>query len=961
MVQVSLSTSTNFDGNINALVEDQGTELTVRFDLDEPAPAGGLRVFVDGNVEQIVNRLDLPTFTFNPVTENINPASFGTDFDNTGFVVTIDEGATFGSFTIPIFDNAEPDTFLPATFDGLVAATFSLVAAEDVSEEDASNITDISEYDISGNNASSIVFFADDASQLPDIPVVSFSTTPDVISESEGTALVLNFTVDGDIPEGGITVNLEGDTPEILQQFLAPDGDGAVQTRVTNEGNILYRFDTSFEPDNSNFGNIVGGSLNVFALEDGDPSETNSNPEAAGDGFLSNFSFTITEANASITLPVVDDVVQEEDVTFTYTLAPGVGYEVDGEANSGTFTVTDGVEFPDTPVVGVSGNSTTLNEVEQTALTLTFTTEGDIPDEGLVVLLEGAPRSIAEFDVNASNPRDPEDTITIEGPVATGGNIVGTNEVAGALLFRIFEPTATLSVPVFDDSVLEGSETLNFELIDGEAYEVDPGASTIDLTIEDGDSPVVSFSTTPGLISEAEGTSLVLNFTVDGEIPEGGITVNLEGDAPEILQQFIAPDGDGAVQTRVTDEGNILYRFDTSFEPDNSNFGNIVGGSLNVFALEDGDPSETNSNPEAAGDGFLSNFSFTITEATASITLPVLDDVVQEDDVTFTYTLAPGAGYEINPDADSGTFTVTDGVEFPDTPVVGVTATPTTLVESEQTVLTLTFTTEGDIPAEGLVVLLEGAPRSIAEFDVNASNPRDPEDTITLDGPVATGGNIVGTDEVAGALFFRITEPTATLSVEVFDDDVAEGEEILDFELIDGEAYSVDPGASSLSLTINDGDGSGLDLLDTPFTRFQNSSIPGTYVYATGDEVDNIRANQPGFVEEGVAFSAAIAPDDDLIAFSRLESNQLPGTFLYVGDEELASINADPNFSNAFTNQGVAFYVYGAGAGEETPFNRFQNSGVPGTYVYATGAEADSIRANFPGFIDEGVAFEAAI
>ena len=642
MVQVSLSTSTNFDGNINALVEDQGTELTVRFDLDEPAPAGGLRVFVDGNVEQIVNRLDLPTFTFNPVTENINPASFGTDFDNTGFVVTIDEGATFGSFTIPIFDNAEPDTFLPATFDGLVAATFSLVAAEDVSEEDASNITDISEYDISGNNASSIVFFADDASQLPDIPVVSFSTTPDVISESEGTALVLNFTVDGDIPEGGITVNLEGDTPEILQQFLAPDGDGAVQTRVTNEGNILYRFDTSFEPDNSNFGNIVGGSLNVFALEDGDPSETNSNPEAAGDGFLSNFSFTITEA-------------------------------------------------------------------------------------------------------------------------------------------------------------------------------------------------------------------------------------------------------------------------------------------------------------------------------TASITLPVLDDVVQEDDVTFTYTLAPGAGYEINPDADSGTFTVTDGVEFPDTPVVGVAATPTTLVESEQTVLTLTFTTEGDIPAEGLVVLLEGAPRSIAEFDVNASNPRDPEDTITLDGPVATGGNIVGTDEVAGALFFRITEPTATLSVEVFDDDVAEGEEILDFELIDGEAYSVDPGASSLSLTINDGDGSGLDLLDTPFTRFQNSSIPGTYVYATGDEVDSIRANQPGFVEEGVAFSAAIAPDDDLIAFSRLESNQLPGTFLYVGDEELASINADPNFSNAFTNQGVAFYVYGAGAGEETPFNRFQNSGVPGTYVYATGAEADSIRANFPGFIDEGVAFEAAI
>ena len=149
------------------------------------------------------------------------------------------------------------------------------------------------------------------------------------------------------------------------------------------------------------------------------------------------------------------------------------------------------------------------------------------------------------------------------------------------------------------------------------------------------------------------------------------------------------------------------------------------------------------------------------------------------------------------------------------------------------------------------------------------------------------------------------------------------------------------------------------DLLDKPFIRFQNSDVLGTYVYATGAEADNIRANLPGFVEEGVAFNAAIEPNDDLIALSRLESNQLPGTFLYVGEEELNSINEDPNFSNAFTNQGIAFYVYGVGANQETPFSRFQNSNVPGTYLYATGAEADNIRANLPGFVDEGIAFEA--
>ncbi|MEM9276333.1 MAG: hypothetical protein AAGA80_25785, partial [Cyanobacteria bacterium P01_F01_bin.143] len=66
MVQASLSTSTNFDGNLNALVEDQGTEVTFRVDLDEAAPAGGTRVYIDSKTVQIFNRLDLPAAISNP-------------------------------------------------------------------------------------------------------------------------------------------------------------------------------------------------------------------------------------------------------------------------------------------------------------------------------------------------------------------------------------------------------------------------------------------------------------------------------------------------------------------------------------------------------------------------------------------------------------------------------------------------------------------------------------------------------------------------------------------------------------------------------------------------------------------------------------------------------------------------------------------------------------------------------
>ncbi|MEM7581397.1 MAG: DUF4114 domain-containing protein, partial [Cyanobacteria bacterium P01_A01_bin.80] len=264
-----------------------------------------------------------------------------------------------------------------------------------------------------------------------------------------------------------------------MQQFTV------AQTRFDSEtGEIFYRFDNGFA--NNTNGNIVGGTLERFSLEDGDPSEAASNPEAAGDAFLSNFTFTITEPNASITIPVFDDLIEEADATYTYNLVNGDGYLVDSSANSGTFTVTDGVVGGVGPTVGVSGTPTTLIESEQTALTLTFTTQGDIPPEGLVVILEGTPRAIAEFDVNATNPRLPESETVVQGVTVNGGNIVGTDETAGSLVFRIFEPTATITVPVFQDDVVEGTENLTFNLLDGELYNVDQTASSINLSIEDG-------------------------------------------------------------------------------------------------------------------------------------------------------------------------------------------------------------------------------------------------------------------------------------------------------------------------------------------------------------------------------------------------------------------------------------------------------------------------------------------
>ncbi|MEL6462009.1 MAG: hypothetical protein AAFQ91_27875, partial [Cyanobacteria bacterium J06621_15] len=95
MTQVSLTTSTNYNGPLNALVEDEGTTLVIRFDLDEPAPAGGLKVYINSDIEQSLNRLWLQRLR--PQNINTSTITAGFNGDNSGIAVEITEGSTFAT------------------------------------------------------------------------------------------------------------------------------------------------------------------------------------------------------------------------------------------------------------------------------------------------------------------------------------------------------------------------------------------------------------------------------------------------------------------------------------------------------------------------------------------------------------------------------------------------------------------------------------------------------------------------------------------------------------------------------------------------------------------------------------------------------------------------------------------------------------------------------------------------
>ena len=157
-------------------------------------------------------------------------------------------------------------------------------------------------------------------------------------------------------------------------------------------------------------------------------------------------------------------------------------------------------------------------------------------------------------------------------------------------------------------------------------------------------------------------------------------------------------------------------------------------------------------------------------------------------------------------------------------------------------------------------------------------------------------------------------------------------------------------------------DGTDVVNLDTDIFRFRRTTdATSSYLYVAQEEAESIRTNFSDiYTEEGLAFQVAVEPDDPLIAIYRFQSINNPGRYLYVGEEERASINT--NFAESFIEEGLAFYVYGVGAGDATEFTRFRHLNAPETYIYATGAEAESIRTDFANtFEEEGAAFEVEI
>ncbi|NEP20047.1 MAG: D-alanyl-D-alanine carboxypeptidase, partial [Leptolyngbya sp. SIO4C1] len=314
-----------------------------------------------------------------------------------------------------------------------------------------------------------------------------------------------------------------------------------------------------------------------------------------------------------------------ENVTFF--LQPGEGYEVAPDAGTAEVTYYD--SLADVPpstgggnssiVVGVTASETELIETEGTETTVTFTLSEPPPPEGLTVFIDSGVdpvvgSSLSQFDVlNAE---------------ISGGNFPIPDADASGFFFTITEQTATITLSVFDelsvdtaldpDNFQEGILALDFALQPQDGYTIDPDASEINFRIFDNPDSKIQVGLTASTAADEGSTTLVE--------PEGTVSIHT-------FSLGAPPPAEGLT---VTVNASSLSDFDLDAIE-------VTGGS--IAAVRD--------------DGF----DLTITEQEATVSLPVLDDGVDEGSETAIFTLEPGDSYELNAAATEATFTLVDSID----------------------------------------------------------------------------------------------------------------------------------------------------------------------------------------------------------------------------------------------------------------------------------------------------------
>ncbi|MEC4987821.1 MAG: Calx-beta domain-containing protein, partial [Oscillatoria sp. PMC 1068.18] len=671
------------------------------------------------------------TVDFTTVTGTATEADFT---ENSG-TVTIAPGETSTTITIEITDDNLDEA--DETF------TVALTAPSNANIVDDTGTATILDDDGKPN------LVIDDAIVNEDDGVVVFTINLDAPSGQEisldfntveGTATNNDFTPTTGtltIPAGQTTATIT--VPIVDDNLDEPDESFSIQ--LTNPNNVNLSDDTATATIDDNDG-LPEISIDDVTVSEGDveavftvslTGETSqdvivdftTNDESAiasSDYTSTSGSVTITagETSATITVPILDDLIDEPGETFTVDLSNPINAEI--VDNQGVGTITDN----DLPVE-ISIDDITVNEAD----------------------------GIANFTVSIDQAIS--QAVTVDFTTADGDAIaeIDYRTASGTIVIPAGQTTTTISVNLVEDQINEPDETFSVNLTNPSSnarFGDDTGIATI---IDDDPTPTLSFENLNVIVNEEDGT----------------ITFTLVLDTPS--QQDISVDF-------TTNNGTATGGQD--FTP--------TSGTINIPAGQ----------------------------TTATITIPILEDLNDEPAEEFTVSLSNPVNVRIEDEPATGTIIDNDlpvEIAIDDVTVNEAEGVATFTVSIDQAIsqaVTVDFNTgNGDAianndytPTSGTLTISPGETSATVSVEILQDEINEPDETFNLN--LSNPSNNARFGDNTGIATIIDDDPTPTLSFENPNVTVNETDGIITFTLVLDTPSEDD---ISVDFTTNDGTATG--------------------------------------------------------------------------------------------------------------------------------------------------------
>ncbi|MEO2004414.1 MAG: Calx-beta domain-containing protein, partial [Candidatus Poribacteria bacterium] len=804
--------------------------------------------------------------------------------------VTIAAGATSATIDVAITSDAineDDETFSVTLSNATNAALAADVATVTIADDDdiTLSISDITVSEADGV-AEFVVTASGDTEQVVTVDFVAADATanaPDDYVSSTQETLVLDtatglLTAQVTLTDDAINEATETFTGSILNAT----GRGVTIATALATATVLDDDGLSLSVVDVSVAESSGEAAIVITLSQASD-QTVTVDYATADATTSSTDYTaasgtVTFAAGSTTetviTSVVDDAVNEDDETFTFTLSNAVGEGVTLALDTATVTIAD----DDDIVLDLADIAVTETDDGATVVSVPLTLSGETEQTITVDVVTQAVSATdgSDFDaVMGTYTLHPGGTVTFE-PSSGEGSV----------------STTAADVSVFGDSVNEDDETFNLVASSSVGRGVTLGVDTATVTIVDNDD--VTLAIDDVTVAE-DDASAVATFTVTlSGSSEQAVTVDIDiqgsGDSPATIDadftvetpQTLTFDAGTTSQTvDVTIADDAVHEGDETYDvvltnptgrgvtiADDTGLGTIVDGESLTVEVADASVVE--------GDGADVTLSFGVTLSGVS-----------EQTITLDLAIAGSATDGATVDADytaptDTTVTFAPGETFV---TVDLTVLGDTVNEADESIdLTLSNPSDASVTivdgaAVGLAqdnddVTVSIASASAAEGDLDTSSltldvtlSGASEQAITVDYVATDGTATSGTDYVAlvdATLTLAAGETTGVIALTVNGDMANEADETVDMTLSNvtgrGVTLATDTGTATI---LNDDPLPALAISDATVTEGTDSEATLT-VTLTGDTEQTVS------VTYATANATASAGDDYVSATGTL-------------------------------------------------------------------------------------------